>query len=166
MSDPSSGKPGRPENPPVQVVAGIVVESQRVLLAQRSRSRSFPLLWEFPGGKVEPGETPEAALVREFGEELGIEIEPLATYGTIEYLGRDGKNVRVVFFRARRKDGEPRPLDVEAVTWATARELGTLDIIPANRTIVDQLQKELEAGTFSNTRARRSGKTKASRRGA
>ena len=76
-------------SPPIHVVAGIVVESGRVLLAQRSRHRSFPLLWEFPGGKVEPGEQPEAALVREFREELGIEVEPAGIYTSIEYSGRD-----------------------------------------------------------------------------
>ena len=128
----------------VQVVAGILVEERRVLLAQRSRHRSFPLLWEFPGGKVEPEETLEAALIREFQEELGIVVEPTAVHSTIHYEGNDGREVRVVFYRVRRTEGEPELLDVEAVGWFTAGELGQLDIIPANRDVMRQLRKELE----------------------
>jgi len=128
----------------VQVVAGILVEERRVLLAQRSRHRSFPLLWEFPGGKVEPGEAQEAALIREFQEELGIVVEPTAVHSTIAYEGNEGRAVRVVFYRVRRTDGEPEPLDVEAVGWFTAGELGRLDIIPANGDVMRKLREELE----------------------
>ncbi len=135
----------------VQVVAGILVEERRVLLAQRSRHRSFPLLWEFPGGKVEPEETQEAALVREFQEELGIVVEPTGIHSRIAYDGTDGRTVRVVFYRVRRADGEPEPLDVEAVGWFTAEELGQLDIIPANRDVMRQLKEELEREERSET---------------
>jgi 8-oxo-dGTP diphosphatase len=129
---------------PVEVVAGIVVESNRVLLAQRSRHRSFPLLWEFPGGKVELGETGEAALAREFREELGIEIEATGIHSRIAYEGSEGRTMRVVFYRARRKNGDPMPLDVEAVGWFTPEEFMTLDIIPANRDVMRQLGEELK----------------------
>ena len=129
---------------PVHVVAGILVEGDRVLLAQRSRHRSFPLLWEFPGGKVESGETNEAALAREFQEELGIEVAPISVYGHIAYTGTEDREVRVVFFRVRRTAGEPMPLDVEAVDWFTASRLKQLDIIPANRDVMRQLADELE----------------------
>lgn len=128
---------------PVEVVAGIVVESKRVLLAQRSRHRSFPLLWEFPGGKVEPGETGEAALAREFREELGIEVEPTEIHSRIAYEGSGGRPVRVVFYRAERRSGDPQPLDVEAVAWFSAEELDTLDIIPANLDIIRRLREEM-----------------------
>ena len=127
----------------VEVVAGILVEQNRVLLAQRSRHRSFPLLWEFPGGKVEPGEPPEAALRREFLEELGIEIEPSSIYTTIVYPGTHGGLVRVVFYRVANRRGEPQPIDVEAVRWATAEDMSRLDIIPANVDVMARLRGEI-----------------------
>ena len=128
----------------VEVVAGILIEDQRVLLAQRSRHRSFPLLWEFPGGKVEPGETPEAALRREFLEELGIEIEPSSVYTSIAYPGTHGGPVRVVFYRVNQRRGEPQLLDVEAVIWAGVEDLDQLDIIPANVDVMARLREEMK----------------------
>ena len=127
----------------VEVVAGILVEENRVLLAQRSRHRSFPLLWEFPGGKVEPGESPEAALRREFLEELGIDVLPSSVYTTIAYTGTHGGLVRVVFYRVANRRGEPRPIDVEAVQWANAEDMARLDIIPANVGVMARLREEM-----------------------
>lgn len=140
------GAPG-PVRQPLQVVAGIVVEHGRVLVAQRHRDQSFPLLWEFPGGKVEAGETPEDALAREFREELGIAVEARRAYGVIEYPGGDGTPIRVRFFLARRLEGSPRALEVEAVAWVPATDLPRVDFIPANREIVNRLREDLQGET-------------------
>jgi mutator protein MutT len=131
---------------PTKVVAGIVVESGRVLLAQRAPGQLFAGQWEFPGGKVEPGESHEAALDREFREELGIQVSPIREYGRIAYRNRLGMDVTVTFYLARRTSGEPRPHEVQAVDWVEADRLATVDMIPFNREIVERLGQDLEAG--------------------
>jgi 8-oxo-dGTP diphosphatase len=135
--------PGREGEGPVLVVAGIVIEGTKVLIAQRPVVQSFGLKWEFPGGKVEAGETQADALVREFHEELGIEIRTREPYAEIRYLGPAGREIRVAFFRAERVKGTPQPLQVAAVAWVEGADLGRVDFIPANRPIVARLQREL-----------------------
>lgn len=137
---PAPGPAGGPE--PVRVVAGIVLERGRVLVTQRTREQRFGLKWEFPGGKIEAGESAEAALVREFREELGIETRALAPYDRIRYRDAWGKELEVAFHRAERTGGEPTPLEVAAVAWVPVERLDGLDMIPANRKIVERLQRE------------------------
>jgi 8-oxo-dGTP diphosphatase len=124
------------------VVAGIVIEAGRVLIARRTEAQSFGLQWEFPGGKVEVGESDGEALAREFQEELGIEIEAGEVYDRIRYRDGRGRDLEVIFLRARRLSGEPRTLEVDAVEWVPGEELGKVDFIPANRRIVDRLVGE------------------------
>lgn len=126
----------------VRVVAGIVIENQKVLVSQRTATQSFPLKWEFPGGKIEPGETPAEALTREFREELGIGVLVKGIYDHIRYPGREGKSIDVLFLFARRIEGEPRTLEVEAVKWVPLATLDRVDFIPADRGIVGRLQKD------------------------
>lgn len=128
---------------PIEVVAGIVVQGGRVLIAQRRADQSFPLQWEFPGGKRERGESAQAALDREFREELGIGVAALGPYEEISYRDPAGILVRVAFLRARKRRGEPRPLQVAAVEWVDADRLQALEFIPHNREIVDRLAVEL-----------------------
>jgi 8-oxo-dGTP diphosphatase len=102
------------------VVAGAVYDGGRLLAARRSAPPELAGRWELPGGKVEPGERPEDALVRELREELGIETEPVARVPGAWPLGRGHEmwvwTVRVV-------SGEPRPLqDHDALRWVTASQ--------------------------------------------
>jgi mutator protein MutT len=136
------------ETPEIAVVAGIILEGGRVLVARRLEHQSFGGHWEFPGGKVEAGESPEAALEREFQEELGIGVRVLAPYHVVRYRNRQDQPVRVDFFRAERRGGEPRLLEVAEVRWADAAELGRLRFIPANEPVVAKLAAELEAGAW------------------
>ena len=131
-----------PADERVRVVAGIVIEAGRVLIARRTEAQSFGLQWEFPGGKVEAGETDGEALAREFREELGIEVEAEDLYDRIRYRDVRGRDLEVVFLRARRIAGEPRNLEVDAVAWVAKDELGKVDFIPANRRIVERLSGE------------------------
>jgi 8-oxo-dGTP pyrophosphatase MutT (NUDIX family) len=82
-------------------------------------------------------------LAREFGE-LGIGVEIQSPYGAVEYSGKDGRALRVRFFLARRLQGSPRALEVEAVAWVPAKDLPRVDFIPANREIVNRLAEEVE----------------------
>jgi 8-oxo-dGTP diphosphatase len=130
----------------IEVVAGLVIEAGRVLVARRMEHQSFAGHWEFPGGKIEKGESPEAALAREFREEMGIGARVRKRYDVVTYRNREGRTVRVTFFLAARDPEEPRLLDVAEVRWADAEELRRLVFIPANRPVVARVAKELESG--------------------
>lgn len=114
-------------NGPLLVVAGIFVRQGRLLLAQRPPGGRYPGLWEFPGGKVHPGETPEEALAREWTEELDATPAGLVPDG----FGRDG-DVILLFYRVRALLGEPRPKGTAAVRWCGAPEARLLAMPPAD----------------------------------
>ena len=111
----------------LHVTAALVVEGGRVLVARRLRPVALAGLWEFPGGKVEPGESPRCALARELVEELGLEVEVGA------FIARSVDAARPLVldaYRCARLAGDPRPspLDAthDAVRWVDAAELGAL----------------------------------------
>lgn len=125
---------------PIPVVAGILIENRKILVTQRTEEQNFPLMWEFPGGKVEAGESLEQALAREFEEEVGIEVRSLGFYDRMIYSARKGRILDVTFLLAARMGGAPRPLEVNAVRWVEAEELDAVDFIPANEKIVKRLK--------------------------
>lgn len=130
---------------PLDVVAGVLIEDGRVLLAQRTADQSFPLCWEFPGGKVEEGEQPEAALVREFEEEMGFTIRVKAPYAEVSTGSPAGRAVHVRFFLAEREAGTPHPVEVAAVEWVELSDLGRWNVIPTNLAVVERLMGERAA---------------------
>jgi 8-oxo-dGTP diphosphatase len=113
----------------VQVVAAIIERDGRILVGQRQASQSHPLKWEFPGGKVEPGETPEQALARELEEELDIReaVGVELTRYPYTYPGRDP--IELIFIRVTRFRGEPRNVIFHEIRWATAGEMAALDFV-------------------------------------
>jgi 8-oxo-dGTP diphosphatase len=124
---------------PKTVVAAVIVRDSRLLICQRSRKGSFPMKWEFPGGKVEPGESLQAALVRELYEELGIR----ATIGrelwrtNYQYPGFPEPLI-VIFHLADAGAQIPKmdPESFEQITWVTPAELGGFDLLPANAEVI------------------------------
>jgi 8-oxo-dGTP diphosphatase len=127
--------------PTLTVVAVALVDgSGRVLLQQRPEGKSMPGLWEFPGGKVEDGELPEAALVRELREELGIEVADAdlspATFASAS-LGE--RHLLLLLYACRIWHGEPRPLHATALKWARPVELHGLPMPPADMPLIDML---------------------------
>ena len=126
----------------VLVSAVALVDSEgRVLLAQRPEGKSLAGLWEFPGGKVEPGETPEAALIRELREELGIEtkescLAPL-TFASHSY---DDFHLLMPLFACRRWQGIPTPREGQTLAWVRARDLRDYPMPPADIPLIPILR--------------------------
>jgi 8-oxo-dGTP diphosphatase len=122
------------------VVAALIGEGERVLIAQRRADQSLPLQWEFPGGKVEPGEAPEAALARELREELGVTATVGRIWDVLFHAYPEFDLVMLVY--ACRIAGEPRAVEVADVAWVALQELPARDILPADRPLVDRLVRE------------------------
>ena len=124
----------------VSAVALIDVEG-RVLLAQRPKGKSMAGLWEFPGGKVEPGETPEAALIRELQEELGIDtwqscLAPL-TFASHTY---DDFHLLMPLFACRKWQGIVQSKENQALKWVRANELSKYPMPPADIPLIPILR--------------------------
>jgi 8-oxo-dGTP diphosphatase len=113
----------------------------RVLLAQRPEGKSLAGLWEFPGGKVEPGETPEACLIRELREELGIDtwrscLAPL-TFASHSY---DDFHLLMPLFACRRWEGIPHPREGQALAWVPPARLRDYPMPPADLPLIPILR--------------------------
>ena len=123
------------------VAAALVDRDGRVLLQQRPAGRQIAGLWEFPGGKVDPGELPEAALIRELGEELGIETDAAclapATFASAS-LGE--KHLLLLLYVCRKWRGEPRPLDASALKWVRPHQMFSLEMPPADKPLIGILE--------------------------
>ena len=113
----------------------------RVLLAQRPAGKDMAGLWEFPGGKLLPGETPEAALVRELQEELGIDVAPscLAPFGFASESLTD-VHLLMPLFVCRKWSGTPRALEAQALAWVKSRDFAGYVMPPADRPLAAQLR--------------------------
>lgn len=123
------------------IVGAAIVDGQRVLAAQRATPPALAGRWEFPGGKVEAGETDVAALVRECQEELGIQIAVGDRLGSDISLS-DGSFVLRVWL-ARIMTGTPVAIEHQALRWLGARELTDVDWLPADLPLVAELQRLL-----------------------
>jgi len=123
------------------VAAALIDGDRRVLLQQRASGRAMAGLWEFPGGKVEDGETPEAALVRELAEELGIEVDPGSLAPACFASAALGEaHMVLLLYICRSWRGVPRPLDAAALQWATTAEMRTLAMPPADEPLIGLLE--------------------------
>jgi len=125
----------------ITVTAGILGDGERVLICQRRAGTRFGLKWEFPGGKVEEGETPEACLRRELREELAIEarIGPEVYRTEHEYPG--GFALRLLFFRVSGYTGTPVNRDFERIEWVEPGRLPEFDFLDADRELVDLMAR-------------------------
>jgi 8-oxo-dGTP diphosphatase len=133
------------ENASFTVVAAALVDGEsRVLLQRRAAGRAMAGLWEFPGGKVESGEKPEAALARELEEELGLAVRPEALVPcAFASADNGGRHMLLLLFTCREWRGTPEALDADALLWARPAEMRGLAMPPADRPLVDLLEKLL-----------------------
>jgi 8-oxo-dGTP diphosphatase len=123
------------------VAAALADESGRVLLQQRAPGRAMAGLWEFPGGKVEDGELPERALVRELREELGIDIAPADLAPACFASAPNGScHMILLLYLCRRWTGEPRPLDASALRWEAPAAMRALAMPAADAPLIDLLE--------------------------
>ncbi len=123
----------------VLVAAGVIVAEGRVLLTQRMPDAHLGGTWEFPGGKVEPGEAPEAALVRELEEEIGVRVAVDDIFD-VTFWRYERKDVLLLFYRARILEGEVRDLGVAAHRWAVRADLSTLTFPPADVKVLEKVR--------------------------
>lgn len=126
----------------VRVVAAIIIENGKVFATQRGYDE-FKDGWEFPGGKIEPGETPEEAIVREIKEELDTEVEVIELLDTVEY---DYPNFHLSMgcFICKIKSGDLVLKEHEAAKWLTKDTLGSLEWLPADMGLVGEIEKYLK----------------------
>ena len=114
----------------LEVVAGVIVVNGRLVLAKRKKEDHLGGFWEFPGGKIEDGETPEMALVREIEEELGIRVTPVKEIAVVEHQYPE-KLVRLHFVLAEAED-VPKALDCEDVALVDVKEVSGYRLAPAD----------------------------------
>ena len=126
----------------VRVVAAIIIENDKVFATQRGYGE-FKDGWEFPGGKIEPGETPEEAIVREIKEELDTEVEVIELLDPVEY---DYPNFHLSMgcFICKIKSGDLVLKEHEAAKWLTKDTLGSLEWLPADMGLVGEIEKYLK----------------------
>lgn len=139
---PEGGANARADLPVVLVAAVALVDVDgRVLIAQRPAHKAMGGLWEFPGGKVEPGETPERALIRELREELAIDVTAAClapfTFASHSY---DSFHLLMPLYLCRRWDGTPRAIEHQALKWVRPRDLKDYPMPPADVPLIPMLR--------------------------
>jgi 8-oxo-dGTP diphosphatase len=125
------------------VVAALIESDGKLLVCQRRRTDSFGLMWEFPGGKLEPGETPAQALARELQEELGVEarIGP-ELFRTRHQYSELGEAIDLIFFSATVAPADIRNQAFETMEWRRPQTLHELNFLPADREFVAMLSRK------------------------
>jgi len=124
----------------IEVVAAVVCRDGKILITRRLDGAHLPGLWEFPGGKVEPGETLKAALMREIREEVGVNVIVFDQCLSIDHEYQR-KSVRLHFFNCAIISAEPRLIQVADLAWVTPPELTSYPFPEADREIILRLQK-------------------------
>jgi len=122
------------------VVAGLIAADGKILVCQRRRGDTFELMWEFPGGKAQSGETAEKALARELREELGVEcVVGAEVLRTRHRYAEMSEEIELIFFAVSVDAAKVRNLVFESMEWRAAEALSELNLLPADREFVGKL---------------------------
>ncbi len=124
-----------------QVVAALIWDGPRFLICQRPAHKARGLLWEFVGGKVEPGESMEAALIRECREELAIGLRVGKLFMAVDHVYPD-ITIRLSLYHATIGVGEPQKLEHNDIRWILPSEIPQYDFCPADEEILEKIRKE------------------------
>lgn len=128
----------------LRVVAALIFDEDRLLICKRPNSKALSHLWEFPGGKVEAGESDETALIRECVEELDVELEVLEFFDEINH-DYDEFSVNIKFYKCKIKNGELKNKEHEDMKWIKAADIFKYDFCPADFPVAKKLLEK-----FSN----------------
>ncbi len=132
----------------LDVVAAVLRDAHgAVLIAQRPTGKWQAGRWEFPGGKIEAGESPRDALARELREELGVEVQGAHPLGQFAYAYPD-RSVEIDLWLVTQFTGEPLGLDGQALRWVTPQELSDCDLLEADQPMIEPLRQWLLTGTI------------------
>lgn len=123
-----------------QVVAALIWDGSRFMICQRPAHKARGLLWEFVGGKVEPGETKPQALIRECQEELGITVSPRELFMELDHVYPD-LTIHLSLYHCIIAAGTPQLLEHNALRWITPSEIPQYDFCPADAEILEQIQR-------------------------
>jgi 8-oxo-dGTP diphosphatase len=123
---------------PLLVTVAVIIHNHKVLLTKRKADVPYPLLWEFPGGKVEPGEDPRDCIVREIREELAIDVTVSGIYDVV-YHKYPERAVLVLAYRCRWQSGEIIDLDVMEHCWTRPCELMRFQLLPADLPLAEKI---------------------------
>lgn len=124
-----------------EVVAALIWDRDRFLICQRPAHKARGLLWEFVGGKVEPGETKEQALIRECREKLAVTLSVREVFMEVDHEYPD-LNVHLTLFNAAISEGTPQMLEHNDIRWITVGEIPQYEFCPADETILKKLREE------------------------
>ena len=124
-----------------EVVAALIREGDKFMICQRPANKVRGLLWEFVGGKVEPGETKEQALVRECREELGITVDVGSPFTEVTHVYPD-LTIHLTLFNAAIVSGTPQLLEHNDIRWITPQEIGGYDFCPADEVILQRIAEK------------------------
>lgn len=125
----------------IEVVAALIWRDKQFMICQRPAHKALGLLWEFVGGKVEPGETLAQALVRECREELGVTVSVGEVFMEVTHTYPD-ITVHLTLLHAAIVEGEPQQLEHNDIRWITANEIGQYAFCPADEEILERLRRE------------------------
>lgn len=127
-----------------EVVAALIWQGEQFMICQRPAHKGNALLWEFVGGKVEPGETKEQALVRECREELAIEVSVGDEFMDVVHEYPD-ITVHLTLFHAAIKEGVPQKLEHNDIQWITPSEISKYNFCPADKVILEKIIREYQS---------------------